>query len=137
VAQPANSSNLPVFADDLKTSLYDAMLKAGLNADDTPSATMLANKLDMSYKNELVAKRLHCDFMLLSEIAAGPGGASQLRLDFAVFRKEAPDQPSILVMNSSLDVQKKEKLTDGFLAATPQVAARVYAAVYPKKAPKN
>ncbi len=130
VAQSANSSNQPVFADDIKTSLYQSMLQAGLNADDTPTATMLASKLDMSYKNEFVAKRLHCDYVLLSEIAsapakAGAGSAGQLRLDFALFKRNHPKA----VLEGSEDAPQTAKLTDGFLAITPKVAAKVAAAI--------
>ncbi len=133
VAQTANSSNKPVFADDVKESLFQAMLKAGLNADDSPTATMLANKLDMTYKNELVAKRLHCDYVLLSEIAAGaspsdkaaPIRADQLRLDFALFKRHA----SKAVMEGAEDAPATAKLTDGFLEIAPKVAARIAAAI--------
>jgi hypothetical protein len=58
----------PIQVNEVKDELVKKLLAAGLNADPTGSATLVAKKLEMSGNNQESVHLRRCDFMLLTAV---------------------------------------------------------------------
>lgn len=115
VADLANSSMQPVFTDQLKQTIVDALQEGPANVQSAFTATMLADHLALSVNNKTVFKREKCDFMLLAEVQKNTSTADQnaaaepakdLTITFALFKGHKSPAPALqkqVAMSSAQD----------------------------------
>jgi hypothetical protein len=141
VADIANSSMQPIFADRVKQALVEALQSKQANVDNTYTVTMLATHLALSGNNRIVFRREKCDFMLLTEVARvgvaptspintdHPRPSALLSVNFAVFRK---GRLSIPLRTDSIPVAASDDPTSAASAAMENIAAEIIVALKSK-----
>lgn len=142
VADIANSSTKPVFTDELKEKTVGELQKLKVNAENSYSATMLGDHLDMSGRNLKVMERAHCDYMLLGEVALGKWSnrrdakegeakpaSEQVVWDYALFKKGSQKA----IVEGTVVAAEGKPLTESFVAAASEVAGKVADPVLKKK----
>lgn len=145
VAEVANSSTKPIATDGLQARLREDLRKAGVNAAETSTVTLLGKHIDLSGNNRLAFRREKCDFMLLTEVALpkassqpnapnasgspnarpsvpNPVSADRLSIDFALFQKGLLTTP---VLENSVLMTEPADPGSAALAAIDDVAAQV------------
>lgn len=114
VADLANSSMQPVFTEQLKQTIVDALQEGPANVQSAFTATMLADHLALSANNKTVFKREKCDFMLLAEVQKQNSAADQkptaepaknLALTFALFKGSKSSTPALQKQVAMSDAQ--------------------------------
>lgn len=136
VASIANSTLKGVRVHEAHEQLADGLSQRGLNAEASPTLSIVAKKLEPSANNREVIRQRKCEYLLLSEAARAlppdPAGNDKYRLDFALYKKgqleKAVIEDSIpLTVTSSVDaavVSALDKEVEAVTAAMPKAKKR-------------
>jgi hypothetical protein len=135
VAAVGNGSMQPIFVNEVHEKLTKDLLAAGLNAQPTSSASLVAKSLELSGNNKDSIHLRKCEYMLLTVVDKKPKGSAadassggELLLSFALF-KGTDAKP---LLDTAVEAPKADTPTHSILAVTDKETEQV-ANVFAKK----